>query len=114
MYISNAFSLNMIDQESGSIRFEKVSIEAVKKELTERLTYVKNCIGHADTDRVVRAALAIDGLPAGERSTVALVPGDHMIVAQYKGPRLQEGATSLPDGATIEWYRLVVSARYSD
>jgi hypothetical protein len=30
--------------------------------------------------------------------------GEGVLVAQYRGPRLPEGATELPEGATIEWY----------
>jgi hypothetical protein len=38
---------------------------------------------------------------------VSLVPGDRVLVGQYSGTRLPEGATTLPEGATIRW--LVVS-----
>lgn len=29
------------------------------------------------------------------------------LVGQYRGPRLPDGATTLPEGATIEWWHVV-------
>ena len=37
------------------------------------------------------------------RVTLRLQPGDEALVGQYEGPRLPEGARSLPEGATIRW-----------
>ena len=74
-----------------------------------------NAIGHQDTDLVVRNLLACNHLDtswavsAGSRQTVALVPGDQAIVAQYIGPRLPEGATSLPEGSRIEFFALEIT-----
>ena len=31
-------------------------------------------------------------------------PDLHAIIGQYSGPRLEEGATELPEGARIEWW----------
>jgi hypothetical protein len=44
------------------------------------------------------------------RATVQLTAGDVLFVAQYSGPRLPEGATSLPDGAKIEFLRVTLRA----
>ena len=38
--------------------------------------------------------------------------GDCAIVAQYIGPRLPEGATSLPDGATIRYWLCTPGMEY--
>jgi len=65
---------------------------------------LESAIGHADTAKVVGDLLGIDLL--ANRVNISLNPGDNMVVAQYIGPRLQEGATQLPDGARIE-FRLV-------
>ena len=73
-----------------------------------------NAIGHSDTDVVVRDMLAhawastAKDLPAGQRVSVKMTEATTLIVAQYKGPRLPEGATSLPDGSTIEFFRVMI------
>jgi hypothetical protein len=47
---------------------------------------------------------------ACNRVNVSLKPGDAAIVGQYIGPRLPEGATTLPEGATIKWLLTEVTA----
>ena len=69
----------------------------------------ESVIGHPDICRIINEAL---GLPAQgleysvRRVSVILNPGDTLIVGQYVGPRLPEGATELPEGSTIRWYRV--------
>lgn len=41
------------------------------------------------------------------RINVQLGDDQRIIVAQYRGPRLPEGATQLPEGATLEFYRVM-------
>jgi hypothetical protein len=43
-------------------------------------------------------------IPIGERRTVQLDYGDCALVAQYRGERLPEGCTELPEGSSIEYY----------
>jgi len=106
--LANAFSLNMLafSGKEVNVRVQRVADPAG---LINANWLVGNSIGHPDTDRVVRKVLEQDGvddIPVGTRDTIALVPGKNsgLLVAQYRGPRLPEGATCLPDGATIEWY----------
>lgn len=40
------------------------------------------------------------------RDSVRLKRGEYLIVGQYVGPRLAEGAMSLPKGATVKWVRV--------
>jgi hypothetical protein len=99
-YLSNAFSLNMVFGRS-LVQSEPISLEAARRLLAA--DGVVNAIGHVDTDLVVRDLLGVSGLDEGQRLSLVLNPGDELIVAQYRGPRLPEGATSLPEGATIEF-----------
>lgn len=71
------------------------------------VTSLESVIGHADTARIVSDILGVE-LPAN-RATVKLQPGEKMIVAQYSGPRLPEGATTLPEGAKIEFVLVEVN-----
>lgn len=52
-----------------------------------------NCMGHDDVAHMV-------GLEKN-RISISLRDGDVIFIAQYIGPRLEEGTTVLPDGAKI-------------
>ena len=103
MYILNAFSLNMIVGDAD------VSVREVSRAMAASLA--ANCpsaVGHADTAAVFSSVLGVT-VPCN-RATVALKDGDLALVGQYSGPRLPEGATTLPEGATIKWLVVRVSA----
>jgi hypothetical protein len=98
MLLLNAFSLNMFNPSNCFPIFREVSIDEVS-------AYpIESAIGHADTANVISGILERD-IPTN-RISVTLNPGDSAIVAQYIGPRLPEGATQLPSGATIKFYYL--------
>ena len=67
-----------------------------------------NAIGHPTTDAIVADYFCKDALAVecGCRMNVQFpAPGvDALIVAQYRGPRLPEGATELPPGAKLEFW----------
>jgi hypothetical protein len=90
----NAFSLNMCPA-TCRVYVRPASLDEARAAAND------SAVGHADTAAVFAAVL---GVPvAFARRSVTLSPGDSAVVGQYKGPRLPEGATSLPEGATIEW-----------
>lgn len=97
MYISNAFSLSMIAPRAH------IDVSPLTAEEVAALP-LESAIGHADTAKVVGGLIGVD--LSANRANVFLKPGEKMVVAQYIGPRLPEGATQLPDGARIE-FRLV-------
>jgi hypothetical protein len=106
LYLTNAFSLNMLDpaQVEHTIRTARLSLEQAQEIM--RANDVVNAIGHADTDAVVRGLLDCPTLAVGSRLSLSAVAD--LLVAQYSGPRLPEGATALPEGATIIWLRVTV------
>lgn len=59
-----------------------------------------SAIGHADTARVVSNILNRD--VQANRISLTLSEGDTLYVAQLTGGRLPEGATTLPEGFTLE------------
>jgi len=65
-----------------------------------------NAIGHQSTADVVNSVLPVDVVM--NRITVSLDDKSALLVAQYKGPRLEEGVTELPEGAHIEWWTVSV------
>ena len=103
MFILNAFSLNMIDGDAN-IAVRQVS-QATAASLAAHCT---SAVGHADTAAVFSSVLGVE-IPCN-RATVALKEGDVALVGQYSGPRLPEGAVSLPEGATIKWVVVGVNA----
>jgi hypothetical protein len=64
------------------------------------LSSYQSAVGHADT----AAAL---GVPAN-RISVALQPGDVLLVAQLQGGRLPEGSTTLPEGFQFSWVQVTL------
>lgn len=97
--IGNAFSLNMLSDAYTSMTVHEIDLETVSDLLKFRPA--QSCIGHADTAAIVSGLIG-QPLPA-ERATVKLGHGDELLVAQYSGPRLEEGTTTLPEGANIKW-----------
>ena len=103
MYILNAFSLNMIVGNA----------DVVVREVSQKVAAILadacvSAVGHADTAAVFGSVLGVP-VPCN-RATVALKDGDVALVGQYSGPRLPEGATSLPEGAAIKWVVVGVNA----
>lgn len=110
-YLTNAFSINMLAVPSWlwgatvNVTFTRISPMTAAAELKDGFT---GAIGHADTAAIVAGQLGLDPAAVFARHTVTLTDGDQVIVAQYRGPRLPEGAVTLPDGAAIDYYRVVV------
>ena len=96
MFILNAFSLNMIVGDADIV------VREVSRAMAASLAaHCPSAVGHADTAAVFSSVLGVH-VPCN-RATVALKEGDVALVGQYSGPRLVEGATTLPDGAAIKW-----------
>ena len=104
----NSLSLNMVPKESnlGTLTYRKFDNLREVVDYCLRNTVIESAIGHVDTDNLLRGMFASEGcsLPVGKRTNITLDPTKQYIVAQYVGPRLVEGAASLPDGARLEFY----------
>jgi hypothetical protein len=117
MYLLNAFSLNMLSEDVRQQMTNVTITPCNVQDAAYKLRYaaqsgqsIVNAIGHADTAAIVAQELADNEYhaPQAERASVTLSYGDRAIVAQYVGPRLPEGATTLPEGARIEWFALEI------
>lgn len=99
-YITNAFSINMIaDLGQVDVKFTPTDPANIPKD-------VVSAIGHADIAAVISSDLGVELAP--NRINNQLKKGETIYVAQYVGPRLPEGAVSLPEGATIKYYKVDV------
>lgn len=103
MYIINAFSANMVDRFPANVIFEEISLE----EATSMATNAVSAVGHADTAAVFSYELQRQ-VPCN-RLNVSLQSGDKALLGQHIGPRLPEGSTRLPAGASVKWLIVKVS-----
>jgi hypothetical protein len=97
--ITNAFSINMLSMDSD-LKFSRLK-ETEACWIAENFQH-SSAVGHADTAAVLGVALGTE-VPMN-RTTLQMEHGVALLVGQYKGPRLEEGATALPEGASIEWW----------
>ena len=98
VYLGNAFSLQMVADNAIICKVE-VSPEQVP-------VNAESIIGHKDTAAVVSTILGRE-VPCN-RESVMLSDEDVLYVAQVVGGRLPEGATTIPDGMEIRFYRITV------
>lgn len=97
--ITNAFSINMLSMDSN-LKFSRLK-EAEARWIVGNFPH-SSAVGHAETAAVLGSALGAE--IAMNRITLQMERGVGLLVGQYKGPRLPEGATALPEGASIEWW----------
>lgn len=96
--LTNAFSLSMLPMEAMNfVRVKKINPNDVPAD-------VESAIGHTDTAKVVSNILGFEVKP--NRVSIKLNESDVLDVAQYTGPRLPEGATTLPEGASLEFFEV--------
>ncbi len=90
MYVSNAFSLNMLGQplpqQGRTIKVRPISLEEVKNLLREG-EYI-SAVGHPATAEVMSALLGVEVPP--NRVSITLSPGDRVVIFQL-AVRLGEG-----------------------
>ncbi len=97
MKILNSFSLNMVAAFPAVISVEEISLGRARDLAKD----VESFVGHVDTAAVFSQQLGVEVL--AHRGTVSMVNGESVLVGQYRGPRMPEGAKTLPEGATIQW-----------
>ena len=106
--VANAFSLNMLSLEVGDADLQicPASPDVIRQEIEEEGGFT-SIVGHADTAAIFSSLLGLD-VPCN-RATFIMGEGTTLFVGQYKGPRLPEGVTSLPEGATVEWEMVLIA-----
>lgn len=97
-YLANAFSLNMLSSSMIHAKFTALSANKARTEAQDR----ESVVGHAETASLFASLLG--RAVVCRRETLKLERGDTLLVGQYDGPRLAEGATTLPSNARISWF----------
>jgi len=103
LYVGNAFSGAMLLQNvlpnKGMIgvAIKRYNTEDVRRRLEK--DEFTSIVGHADMASILTEMLGNE--VKFNRVSTNLELGDELIWAQYSGPRLPEGATSLPEGAEV-------------
>ena len=101
LYLTNTLSLTMFPQKGHALIFQPITLDGARNLLRAEFT---SGVDHAQT-----AAIASDllGLPIKkQRIDIQLQPSDKLLVIQYRGPRLPEGATKLPPDTTLEFWQV--------
>lgn len=106
-YVSNAFSLNMIASScTVSVSVFGNNIDAARFYMDRPPCAPTSIVGHEDTARIFSDLIGEE--IAFNRASVTLQPGDEVLVGQYRGPRLPEGTSKLPEGSSIEWIVIAI------
>lgn len=107
--IFNSFTLAFLSQIlEVDLHFERISPFEVT-EVIEKHGGLQSFVGHADTAKIFSGILGIDVPQNRGTFTWDLNEDIEIIVGQYNGPRLPEGATQLPEGAEIVWWLIYES-----
>ena len=100
LYITNAFSIQMLPHLATTLSFKPVTLEQAMKIMKTNVFI--SAVGHVDTANVVSNLLNME-IPMN-RISVNLGNNDVLLVAQLSGGRLPEGATTIPDGMSIQFW----------
>lgn len=110
IYLCNAISMSMLapwrlmDSDPTRLTVQPVTLDDARS-IVAGDEWV-SAVGHADTAALMGALLGVT-VPAN-RVSVELTDMDSLLVGQYSGPRLPEGATTLPEGATLRWLLVTI------
>lgn len=99
IFLGNSFSLNMLC-EPVELSVSSLHQECVK-DFMKNPRFRGSVVGHQDTANLYTQLLGTE--IKFNRESITLERGDALLVGQYAGPRLPEGSTTLPDGASVVW-----------
>lgn len=114
LWVANAFSPSMLNG-SRYLTFRLLPNEGAAAELLRELVVggdfaPVSAVGHADTAGLFSSLLGVEVPP--NRISLLMGRWDVLLVGQYNGPRLPEGSTKLPEGATIRWWLVFPTGDY--
>lgn len=107
--ILNAFSPGMLPVGVTTVTFSDITVDMARALIEPGYT---SAVGHADTAALLSDQLGVQ-VPANRVSVSIPARGYGVapwcgLIGQYSGPRLPEGTTHLPEGASIRWIAVYV------
>jgi hypothetical protein len=103
MHLLNAIPGALVPSEGVMLSIIPVDPDVVGAAMREGRCL--SAVGHADTAAIIGGLVGAE-VPMARVSVPVLKDGDTHLLALYQGPRLPEGATTLPEGASLQFYRL--------
>lgn len=100
LYVGNAIADAMFSSR-GDCQIQRLPLKLHEAVEILNAHQFESCVGHASTASLYTEILGIPIEP--NRVSVSLDFGDAIVIGAYQGPRLPEGCTTLPEGATINW-----------
>jgi len=111
--VVSAFSAKMLPRVTLGMTWKAISLEEardlcsqVQEPLFGEPDTITSAIGHMDTATVFSSLLGVQVLC--NRVYVRLQQGTRLLLGQYFGPMLPEGARELPAGSRIEWWLVTI------
>lgn len=98
----------VLDGQDGqvTVHITPINADEIHKECDSLM--VTSAIGDADTAAVVKAELRINVF-ANRTKPIKFTKGSVYYVARLTGGRLPEGATTLPEGFTLSYSKVVIA-----
>lgn len=106
--ITNAFSLNMLNDLSSNIQTVQVSSQQARYFISKFCP--ESVVGHKDVAEVMGEDLGDMFIPFN-RVSVHLEDEAILLIGQYVGPRLPEGTKTLPEGSEIRWVLMGINTQ---
>ena len=95
--LSNAFSIQMLVNFPVDVHIEQIEVSDIPQD-------VISCIGHADIVNVLSDMIGFN-IPCN-RQSVTIDKDTTLYGAQVVGGLLPEGATTLPEGVEIKFFKV--------
>lgn len=106
MYLLNAIPGSLVPKSGMILRVVPVWPNRVREAVQSGRC--QSAIGHADTAAIISKMVEAE-VPMARVNVPELQDGDKHLLALYRGPRLPEGATTLPEEANLSFYLLQAS-----
>jgi len=111
-YLTNAFSFNMVDQ-IGTVEFDMlvdvVTSSAMREHVEDSVKEGSLCISMSNQATCDLLNAIIGGSIAPEKGNVDAKIGDTVLIMQYNGPRLYNGAKNIPEGGKVRFYKVQIA-----
>lgn len=104
VYLTDTFSLDMLPTLPCFLKVQRLSVGQVR----EMLPQARSMVGRLQMAALYSEVLGEEIQRRRDEPKPWLLVGDRVVVGEYRGPRLPEGAMELPKDASIHWQSVEV------